>query len=292
MNMPIGSSYENYEKTHTDYDQTRLPVGNEQIADFLGKQFGGISPRILDVGCGTGAHLLALYEEGFESLTGIDASVTGLTQASQKLDKNRCSKDSAFHGPSMVCGDMRQMPFAADSFDVVLFSFVLHHLPNGNEAELEDHTKNVIGQAVSLLAPGGYLVIITCSASQLSATDGCMWYYKYFPQAAAKLASRFLPIEKLVGILTASGLVTPVVEAVERTYWTSASLDPRGPADSAWQSGDSLFALCRKDPELFQEQLKQIQGEVASGAVLEHIRAVRSRTETIKQATIVLARKP
>jgi ubiquinone/menaquinone biosynthesis C-methylase UbiE len=55
-----GSSYEKYEKTHSNYDKTRMAVGSEQIIRFLRAQFPDDSrqPRILDAGCGTGVHLL------------------------------------------------------------------------------------------------------------------------------------------------------------------------------------------------------------------------------------------
>lgn len=36
--MTIGSSYEKYEKTHNDYDKTRVALGSEQIIHFLRAQ--------------------------------------------------------------------------------------------------------------------------------------------------------------------------------------------------------------------------------------------------------------
>ncbi len=280
-----GSSYEKYEKTHSDYDKTRMAVGSEQIIRFLRAQFHHDSrqPRILDAGCGTGVHLQALKQAGFDLLTGVDASRTGLDKTREKLGTDA----------HLVCADIRSLPFAANSFDVVLFSFVLQHLPHQSEEELQRATQAVLEGATSVLAPGGHIIIVTCSREQMSPDAGCMWYYKYFAEAANKLASRFLPQETMVQLLqsTASVVSAVSVEALEKTYWTPASLDPQGPLQEDWRSGDSIFALCQKTPELFQEQLGHLQAEIESGAVLNQIATVRERTERIKQGVLLFATK-
>lgn len=286
--MTTGSSYEKYEKTHSDYDKTRLAVGSEQIIRFLLAQFPDSSrqPRILDAGCGTGVHLQALKQAGFDLLTGVDASRTGLDKTREKLGS----------AAQLVCADIRSLPFAANSFDVVLFSFVLQHLPHQSEDELQKATRAVLDDATRVLAPDGHIIIVTCSKEQMSPEAGCMWYYKYFAEAANKLASRFLPQETIVQLLQTSttgvSAVSSVrVESLEKTYWTPASLDPQGPLQEDWRSGDSLFALCQKSPELFQEQLSQLQAEIKSGTVLTQIATVKERTERIKQGVLLFATK-
>ncbi|MBS2009767.1 MAG: class I SAM-dependent methyltransferase [Cyanobacteria bacterium SZAS TMP-1] len=282
--MKTGSSYEIYDKTHSDYDKTRLAVGNEQLVAMLssGASSSPITPatyRILDAGCGTGVHLSAFARAGFTSLTGLDASVTGLAQASRKVQAN------------LVCGDIRTMPFAAASFDLILFSFVLHHLPHQDEQSLIAATRAVIASASELLAPGGRLAIITCDPEQLSAERGSMWYYKYFPEAAAKLAARFLSPAAFAETLKTCGFGNVVSEPVQQTYWTDASLDASGPFDSAWRSGDSLFAICAQDAEKFAAQLEVLRADIESGAVQAQIASVRKRAESVKQATIIVATK-
>lgn len=277
-----GSSYEKYEKTHSDYDKTRMAVGSEQIIRFLHAQFSDNTkqPRILDAGCGTGVHLQALKQAGFDLLTGVDASRTGLEKTREKLGSDA----------QLVCADIRSLPFAPQSFDVVLFSFVLQHLPHQSEDELQKAAQAVLNDVAQLLAPGGHVIIVTCSREQMSPDAGCMWYYKYFAEAANKLASRFLPQETMVQLLQSTAS-TVRIEPLEKTYWTPASLDPQGPMQEDWRSGDSLFALCQKTPELFQEQLGHLQAEIDSGAVLTQIATVKERTERIKQGVLLFATK-
>jgi len=282
--MTTGSSYEKYEKTHSDYDKTRMAVGSEQIIRFLREQYPDSTkqPRILDAGCGTGVHLQALKQAGFDLLTGVDASKTGLEKTREKLGT----------AAELVCADIRSLPFAANSFDVVLFSFVLQHLPHQSEDELKQATEAVLHNVANILAAGGHVIIVTCSREQMSPDAGCMWYYKYFATAANKLAARFLPQESLVQLLQASSAESAVsVVPLETTYWTAASLDPQGPLQADWRSGDSLFALCEKTPELFQEQLGHLQAEIDSGAVLTQIATVKERTERIKQGVLLFATK-
>jgi ubiquinone/menaquinone biosynthesis C-methylase UbiE len=280
--MKTGSSYETYDRTHIDYDKTRLAVGSEQIVRFLDDTYATGKPRILDAGCGTGSLLAALLAAGYTSLTGIDASVTGLALAAQKLNGTA----------TLACADFRNLPLADATFDVVIFSYSLHHLPSHDREQLESNTTLALNEARRVLKPGGHIIILTCSEEQMSADRGCMWYYKYFPQAAATLAARFLPEECLRTILHNGGTAPEgiTVEAVETTRWTDASLDPKGPLDMAWRSGDSLFALCEKTPHLFHQQLLALEADIESGAVLTHIEAVRQRTEVIKQGILLFAR--
>jgi SAM-dependent methyltransferase len=224
--------------------------------------------------------LQALKQAGFDLLTGVDASRTGLEKTREKLGSDA----------QLVCADIRSLPFAPQSFDIVLFSFVLQHLPHQSEDELQKATQAVLNDVAQLLVPGGHVIIVTCSREQMSPDAGCMWYYKYFAEAANKLASRFLPQETMVQLLQSTAS-TVRIEPLEKTYWTPASLDPQGPMQEDWRSGDSLFALCQKTPELFQEQLGHLQSEIDSGAVLTQIATVKERTERIKQGVLLFATK-
>jgi SAM-dependent methyltransferase len=267
-------SYETYDQTHLHYDKTRLAIGNEQLIGLLGA-VNRSSLRVLDAGCGTGLHLSAFDKAGFRNLTGLDASITGLAQTAQKLRTQ------------LICGDIRHMPFAPESFDLVLFSFVLHHLPQDGELSV----KQVLSAAVKLLTPGGRIAIITCVPGQISPETGCMWYYKYFPEAAAKLSARFLRAPILESIMRACGLVYVQSQLMNRTYWTAANLDQYGPFNSDWRSGDSFFAICSEDPTLFAHQLAILKQDIISGKAQECIAEARKRTESIKQAIILLGTK-
>ena len=106
----------------------------------------GLGPqdRVLDVGCGTGATLLALQERGI-SAVGVDKKTT-------KAAPGAAWEPSARHGRTLplVCADASHLPFAAGSFDGLVCECVLSLLPDP-EAALR-------GLAV-LLRPGGRLLL-------------------------------------------------------------------------------------------------------------------------------------
>ncbi|MBK9204897.1 MAG: class I SAM-dependent methyltransferase [Candidatus Obscuribacter sp.] len=80
-----GSAYENYNKRHDDYDLTRLPVGVEQVAQYLRDWRNPSELSLLDAGCGTGLHLQYFNQLGLARLIGMDASIIGVAQAAQKF---------------------------------------------------------------------------------------------------------------------------------------------------------------------------------------------------------------
>ena len=88
-----------------------------QFADSL-KERGLTS--ILDLGCGTGRHVVHMAQKGLR-VTGLDNAPTGLRLAKEWLDKEQCKAD-------LILSDMRySLPFENDSFDAVLSTQVIHH---------------------------------------------------------------------------------------------------------------------------------------------------------------------
>lgn len=106
------------------------------------------SPRVADLGCGTGSLSVLLAENGAQ-VTGLDFSATMLEHAEEKA--RLAGVQVAF-----VEGDAALPPFAPASFDVVLTRHVLWALPD-REAALH--------RWCDLLAPGGRLVLIEGSWS-------------------------------------------------------------------------------------------------------------------------------
>ncbi len=93
--------------------------GNNKIIDtvvsVLDLQPGA---RILDVGCGSGIFTELMQERGYE-LIGIDLSHALLNLGKKNLKSINFTQ-----------GDAESMPFADSSFDAVMFSCLLHHLPD------------------------------------------------------------------------------------------------------------------------------------------------------------------
>lgn len=307
--VQVGSAYESYAETHKNYDQTRLAVGCEQVVQLLAKHFALPELRLLDAGCGTGLHLRELLESKVGSrspgyLFGLDASMTGLQETAAKLASASAQFPSAIHGVS--CADMRVMPFQAASFDAILFSYCLHHLNHETADILVAQTKQTLSEAFRLLAPGGHVLVITCTPEQLSPDQGSLWYYKYFPHAAQRLMAKFLSAATWQQVALDCGFQDFESQLIEKTYWTEAGQNPQGPFDSAWRNGDSMFSLCqRKDnsagdlggvanehEDELVAGLAQLTLEIASGEAQKHIAAVRQRTEHIKQGVLISLKKP
>ncbi|VAW08539.1 hypothetical protein MNBD_ACTINO01-1118 [hydrothermal vent metagenome] len=97
---------------------------------------------VLDVGCGTGAHLEAYVDAG-AACTGIDASPAMLGQARARLG------DRA----ELIHGDASGMPFDDGSFDLIFTSLFLHEL----EPDIRD---SVLGEIVRVVHPDGRILII------------------------------------------------------------------------------------------------------------------------------------
>jgi SAM-dependent methyltransferase len=88
--------------------------------------------RVLDAGCGAGAHAAALVERGAR-VTGIDSSAGLLAIAVQRL-AHRADR------AEFRRADLRDpLPFDDGSFDVVLASLVLHYLPEWAPTLAEFH---------------------------------------------------------------------------------------------------------------------------------------------------------
>ena len=99
------------------------------------------SMRILDIGCGTGQSR-QLYTEYAASYTGIDLSEAALAKAR-----------SQFPDDEWLCCDARELPFESNSFDLVAFSSVLHHIDDFETALREAHRVLVPGGTVFAFDP-------------------------------------------------------------------------------------------------------------------------------------------
>ncbi|MEO3788507.1 class I SAM-dependent methyltransferase [Actinocorallia sp. B10E7] len=112
------------------------------IAVLTGASPGG---RVLDVGCGTG-YLTRLLSR----LAGPTGAVTGLDLSPSMIDYARK------HAPancSYVVAPGQDMPFEEASFDVVVSSLAVHHIPASERAA-------ALREMHRVLRPGGRLLIV------------------------------------------------------------------------------------------------------------------------------------
>ncbi|MEZ4681724.1 MAG: methyltransferase domain-containing protein [Caldilineaceae bacterium] len=103
---------------------------------------------VLDVGCGTGDLTLVAAQQtgGTGYVAGIDPAHEMINVAGQKAAQQRVEID-------FRVGVIEALPFADGSFDVVLSSLMMHHLPDELKAQglCEIHR---------VLRPGGCLLIV------------------------------------------------------------------------------------------------------------------------------------
>ncbi len=112
--------------------------------------------HLLDVGCGTGTLALAtwrrLQPEG--KVSGIDASPEMIEVAREKAMKRAMMV-------SFQVSAIEDLPFPDASFDVVLSSFMLHHLP-------EDVKRQGFAQVLRVLKPEGRFLAVDLADSTRS----------------------------------------------------------------------------------------------------------------------------
>jgi SAM-dependent methyltransferase len=113
-----------------------------QFVDLLSQRK---AHTLLDLGCGTGRHVLYLGECGFE-MYGIDSAAAGLTTTQQRLEEANLSAH-------LIQGDIFEtLPFADAFFDAILSVQVIHHARLAQIAALVD-------ELARLLKPGGLLFV-------------------------------------------------------------------------------------------------------------------------------------
>lgn len=95
------------------------PATNERLIDaFVGLTKVPPGSRVADLGCGSGVFTDVLHRRGYRC-TGIDISPKLITIAQTK-----------FTDIEFAEGDVEHLPFPENSFDGVLLSGLVHHLPD------------------------------------------------------------------------------------------------------------------------------------------------------------------
>jgi len=98
--------------------------------------------RALDFGCGVGRLTRALARH-FNHVTGIDISGPMISRASSLNADERCT---------FIVSDCPTLPFASETFDLILSSIVLQHVPQ------QSAIRQYIAEFARTLRPGGMIV--------------------------------------------------------------------------------------------------------------------------------------
>ena len=127
-----------------------VTLGREQafrrkIANLAGLQPG---EGVLDVGCGTGTLAIVAKQRVGETgrVCGIDPSPQMIARASHKTARHGLAID-------FQVGVIEQLSFPDQSFDMVLSTFMMHHLP-------EDLKRRGLAEVARVLKPGGRLLVV------------------------------------------------------------------------------------------------------------------------------------
>lgn len=110
--------------------------------------------QVLDLGCGRGA-LLTMVAELLPNgrAVGIDLWHPDQTGNSPEATLRNAELEGVADRIEMRTGDVTRLPFADDSFDLVISNLVLHNIPSAAAR------RDAIDEAVRVLRPGGRIVI-------------------------------------------------------------------------------------------------------------------------------------
>ena len=125
--------------------------------------------RILDAGCGTGLLTLALLRAlRFPvSITALDLSATSVIEARKAVaDSPGRRRDVSFSQ-----GNLLSLPFADDSFDLVVTSGALEYVP----------LKDGIDELARVISPEGHLLHLPCRPSPASTFLEILFRFKSHP---------------------------------------------------------------------------------------------------------------
>jgi SAM-dependent methyltransferase len=143
-------------------------AGDDYVDRLLTDKLGLIAEhyrggRIVDLCCGTGAHLLDVAD-GADAAIGIDFSERYIETA------NREAREKRLATVSFVLGDARRIPLAANSVDFLYSFSSLYAIPRAGE---------VVAEVGRVLAPGGQAVLDLGNRRSINAY--CTRHYTEWP---------------------------------------------------------------------------------------------------------------
>lgn len=117
----------------------------ERTLDIAGVAAG---EQVLDVGCGTGTLALAAKRR-----VGASGSVHGVDAAAEMIARARAKSARSALPVTLEIAAAQSLPFADATFDVVLCTLALHHLP-------KDARAGALAEMRRVLRPGGRVLIV------------------------------------------------------------------------------------------------------------------------------------
>jgi arsenite methyltransferase len=147
------------------YPHELVAVPDAAVESFAGVanpwELGRLEPgeRVLDLGCGAGTDTLVAAQ-----MVGPDGHVTGIDMTEEMLAKARGAAAAMGAGHvEFVQGDAEQLPFAAESFDVVISNGVIDLIPDKDA---------VFSELFRVLRRGGRIQIADVTIQHPVSEDG------------------------------------------------------------------------------------------------------------------------
>ncbi|MBT7736481.1 class I SAM-dependent methyltransferase [Candidatus Peregrinibacteria bacterium] len=198
----VHKSAEGYDLYASSYDAS-TPFLNTFERDELFKLMGDLNgKKVLDLGSGTGRSVTRLKVAGATDVTAIDIS----KEMVEILKKDHSHVDARL-------GDVEELPFEDDSFDLVNALFVIVHL--GDLREMLD-------EAYRVLKPGGVFILSNVNqrkAPKLKLKDGTeiviKSYYHMPKKVLEALENSFFKVEKEVFVKEGGVWINQLVKAVK-----------------------------------------------------------------------------
>ncbi len=169
----ISKTYDNYRSF--SYSEMQKMIGFGNLKNGM---------KILDLGCGTGNLSARLLECLEADIIGVDRSVQMLEKAKAKTNTLRVLCADADHSP---------LPFNDHSFDVIIGSYVIHHIKN---------RMAMIAECFRILRNGA-LILLTSGHDQIDQLHPVI--KGFFPSLAEMDKKRFPDIPILDHFLESAG---------------------------------------------------------------------------------------
>lgn len=187
--------FDEFESMHGHYDVLGEAAYRRLVGLFVDQVHPKPGERCIDLGCGTGAFTRRLRGHGLE-LWGIDVSPASIERATKDAEP----------GETYRVGDIRDTGLEAGTFDIVVYSGVLHHT-------YED-IDQVLREGHRVLRRGGRLFAFDPSVHSPS-----MFLYRdprspFFTQQGKTLNEHLLHRDRLREQLDAAGFASVAVRGV------------------------------------------------------------------------------
>lgn len=185
--------------------------------------------KVLEVGCGTCAHIASLVRDTQCSGLGIDPSPKMLYESAKLRLLNRCA------------GFAEKLPFVEDFFDLVFSVDVVHHL---------EDTGSYFGEAFRVLTPRGVVCTVTDSEEIIRNRKPLAVYW---PATVQVDLARYPPIPLLREQMISAGFVDREESYIETPYEIADSTPYREKAYSCLRlisQEEFLIGLRRLEADL------------------------------------------